>query len=125
MNDGRRATDLESDLAPGDAELVRRIAAEYQPSEASASARVAFRAGIDARVRRRQMRRVWVAGLATASALALFASLRTAPVVPTALPGDPDGGEALLALATSADEEEALPADYQAIEDLFLEGEGV
>jgi hypothetical protein len=51
--------------------------------------------------------------------------LRTVPVVPTALQSDADGGEALLALASATDEEEALPADYQAIEDLFLEGEGV
>ena len=125
MSDERRTTDLEHGLAPGDAELVRRIAAEYRPSPASASARVAFRAGIDARVQRRSARRIWWLGLATASALALFALVRTAPVVPTAVPSDPDGGEALLALASATDEEEALPADYQAIEDLFLEGEGV
>ena len=47
--------------------------------------------------------------------------------LPTDAPAsDATSDEALLALALPAEsEEEALPADYQAIEDLLLEGEGV
>jgi hypothetical protein len=45
-----------------------------------------------------------------------------APVTPVAAI---DADETLLALALPASEAQTLPADYQAIEDLLLEGEGV
>jgi hypothetical protein len=125
MSDERRSWDHDRDLGPGDAALVRRIAEAYRPPEASASERVAFRARLDARIRRGSTRRVWVAGFATVAAAAAFVWLRgPAPVGPIAVPPDTAAGDALLALAASS-EEEALPADYQAIDDLFLENEGV
>jgi hypothetical protein len=115
----------ERDLDPGDAALVRRIAEAYRPPEASASQRVAFRARLDARIRRGSARRVWVAGFATAAAAVAIVWLHgPAPVDPTAATPDVSAGDALLALAASS-EDEALPADYQAIEDLFIENEGV
>jgi len=107
-----------------DAELVRRIAQSYRPCDPAPSARAAFRAGIDARIRRRALQR-WTAGAATAAAALAFVLLRgsPAPIAPTAdIPDD----AALLAFALPDEsEDEALPADYQAIEDLFVEGEGV
>jgi hypothetical protein len=124
MSDERHSLDQERDLEPGDAALVRRIAEAYRPPDPTAAARVAFRARVDARIRRRTARRVWVTGIATATAAAAFMWLRgAAPVGPPASP-DAATGDTLLALAASS-EEEALPADYQAIEDLLLEGEGV
>ena len=116
MSDGR-----ESDR---DAELVRRIAEHYRPPEPAPSARAAFRAGVDARIRRRALQR-WAAGAVTAAAALALVLLRglPAPLAPTA---DTPDDAALLALALPDEsEDEALPADYQAIEDLFVEGEGV
>lgn len=116
-------------LDPGDAELVRRIAESYRPPEREPSARVAFRARVDARVRRQSLGRRWTtvataAVAASAIALAwLNGPLATDPTAP-----DDATDEALLAFALPAAaeaEEESLPADYQAIEDLLLEGEGV
>jgi hypothetical protein len=53
--------------------------------------------------------------------------LRTVPVVPTALQAIRRTAAKRAARARAAGDArgEALPADYQAIEDLFLEGEGV
>ena len=73
-----------------DAELVRRIARSYRPPEPAPSARAAFRAGIDARIRRRALQR-WTAGAATAAAALAFVLLRgsPAPIAPTAdIPDD-------------------------------------
>src|SRR5258706_6153250 len=117
MSDERHAWDDDRDLEPGDAALVQRIAEAYRPPEASASQRVAFRARLDARIRHGSARRVWVAGCAAAAAAAAFVWLRgPAPVAPSAALPDAAAGDALLALVASS-EEEALPADYQAIED--------
>ncbi|TMA34319.1 MAG: hypothetical protein E6J87_07305 [Deltaproteobacteria bacterium] len=113
------------DLDPGDAELVRRIAESYRAPEPPAPARVAFRARVDARIRRRSVRRLWTLGAATAGAAAMLVWLRGGLPVEAPAP-DAEADAALLALALPADtEEETLPADYQAIEDLLLEGEGV
>ena len=131
MSDERREADPLLD--PGDAELVRRIAETYRPPEPAASARVVFRARLDERIRRRAVGRRWLAGAAagaTAAAAALVL-LRGSPVgwEPVAEPvaeASSTPEEALLALALPADaEEENLPADYQAIDVLLLEGEGV
>ena len=107
-----------------DEELVRRIAESYRPPVPASSARAAFRAGIDARIRRRTTQR-WAAAAATASAALALVLLRgsPAPLAPsTDLPDD----AALLALALPDEsEDETLPADYQAIDDLLIEGEGV
>ncbi len=114
-----------------DAELVRRIAQSYRPPEPEPSARVAFRAGVDARIRRRAGRKLWLAGAATAAVAVSFALLRgslpaDAPTAPPATVAGIETGEALLALTLPTESDaEALPADYQAIEELFLEGEGV
>ncbi len=123
MSDERHDADRE--LSRGDAELVRRIGESYRPPEPAASARAAFRARVDARIRRRSVGRRWAAGAATAAAAVAIVWLRGA--LPTNAPAsDATTDEALLALVLpAASEEEALPADYQAIEDLFLEGEGV
>src|SRR5262245_52807866 len=113
------------DLAPGDAELVRQIAESYRAPELPAPARVAFRACLDARIRRRSARRLWIAGAVTAFAAAVLVWLRGELPAEAPTP-DATSDAALLALALPADaEEEVLPADYQAIEDLLLEGEGV
>ena len=86
----------------------------------------AFRARVDARIRRRAVGRRWAAGAATAAAAVAIVWLRGPLADATAPAPDAATDEALLALALpAASEEEALPADYQAIEDLFLEGEGV
>lgn len=123
MSDQRQHA--EHELDPGDAELVRRIAESYRPPEPAASARAAFRARLDARIRRRAVGRRWAAGAATAAVAVAIVWLRGP--LPTDAPASyATSDEALLALALPADsEEEALPADYQAIEDLLLEGEGV
>ena len=123
MSDERHHADHE--LSRGDAELVRSIAQSYRPPEPAASARAAVRARVDARIRRRAVGRRWVTGLATAAVAAAIVWLRGA--LPTDAPApDATNDEALLALALPADaEEEVLPADYQAIEDLLLEGEGI
>jgi hypothetical protein len=115
------------ELSRGDAELVRRIAESYRPPEPAASARAAFRARLDARIRRRAVGRRWVAGATTAAvAVAVAIVWLRGPFSSDAPAPDATSDEALLALALPADsEEEALPADYQAIEDLLLEGEGV
>ena len=108
-----------------DAELVRRIAESYRPPEPAASARAAFRARVDARIRRRAMQR-WAAGAATAAAALALVLLRGSPPVAPTPSADAADDAALLALALPEEsEDEALPADYQAIEDLLLEGEGV
>jgi hypothetical protein len=120
MSDRHRESDR-------DAALVRRIADSYRPAEPSPAARVAFRARIDARIRRRAVQR-WVAGAATVAAALALVLLHGSPPEPgtTSTEADAAADAALLALALPADsEEESLPADYQAIEDLFLEGEGV
>ena len=107
-----------------DEALVRRIAASYRPAESAPSARAAFRAGIDARIRRRATQR-WTAAAAMACVALALVLLRgsPAPLAPsTDLPDD----AALLALALPDEsEDEVLPADYQAIDDLLIEGEGV
>ncbi|MGH7338070.1 MAG: hypothetical protein ACREI7_10850, partial [Myxococcota bacterium] len=78
-----------------------------------------------ARIRRRAVGRRWVAGAATAAIAVAIVWLR-GPLPTDAPAPDAAGDEALLALAFPAESEaEALPADYQAIEDLLLEGEGV
>jgi hypothetical protein len=124
MSDPRRSPETELDAS--DAELVRRIAEHYLPRDPSAAARVAFRAGLDARIRRRARLRLWIAGVATAAAGALFVLLRGSPPAPLVPSADAASDAALLVLALPDDsEEESLPADYQAIDDLFLEGEGV
>jgi hypothetical protein len=121
MSDERHHADHE--LNRGDAELVRSIAESYRPPEPAVSARAAFRARLDARIRRRAVGRRWVAGAATAAVAVAIVWLR-GPFSSDA--PDATSDEALLALALpAASEEEALPADYQAIEDLLLEGEGV
>jgi len=108
-----------------DAELVSRIAQSYRPCDPAPSARAAFRAGIDARIRRRALQR-WAAGAATAAAALAFVLLLRGSPAPIAPIADPPDDAALLAFALPDEsEDEALPADYQAIEDLFLEGEGV
>jgi ferric-dicitrate binding protein FerR (iron transport regulator) len=113
------------ELGRGDAELVRRIAESYRPPEPAASARAAFRARLDARIRRRAVGRRWAAGAATAAAAVAIVWLRGSLPMDAPAP-DATSDEALLALALpAASEEEVLPADYQAIEDLLLEGEGV
>ncbi|HKA14579.1 MAG TPA: hypothetical protein VKH41_06150 [Myxococcota bacterium] len=123
MNADRPHFDRDLDL--GDAELVRRIAESYRAPEPSAAERVALRARIDARLQRRSVRRLWVAGAATAGVAAAIALLRAGEPAVAPAP-DAAADEALLALAAPAGaEEEALPDDYQAIEDLLLEGEGV
>jgi hypothetical protein len=111
-----------------DAALVRRIAESYRPAELSPAARVAFRARVDARIRRRRTVQRWAAGSATAAAALALVLLRGSAPEPSAPSANANAASdaALLALALPADsEEESLPADYQAIEDLFLEGEGV
>jgi hypothetical protein len=113
-----------------DAELVRRIAENYRPTQPSPAERVAFRAALDVRIRRRARGRLWIAGAATAAVAAVLVLVRgslpvgapKAPVTPVAAI---DADETLLALALPASEAQTLPADYQAIEDLLLEGEGV
>jgi hypothetical protein len=124
MSDQRHDIETEERLDRGDAELVRRIAAAYRPAESAPSARAAFRAGIDARIRRRTALQRWALGAATVAAAALLLLSRApAPVAPERTASDMSAEEALLALAAPADAEEAaLPADYEAISDLFLEG---
>ena len=120
--------DRETGLDPGDADLVRRIAESYRPAERGASARVSFRAGVDARVRRRSIGRrlTTIATAATAAAaIAIAWSIGPWATDPSA-PYD-ESDEALLAFAlpsAAESDEESLPADYQAIEDLFLESDG-
>ena len=107
-----------------DAELVRRIAQSYRPPEPAPSARAAFRAGIDARIRRRATQR-WAAAAATISVALALVLLRGSPAPLTPSTDLPDDA-ALLALALPDEsEDENLPADYQAIDDLLIEGEGV
>jgi hypothetical protein len=111
------------DLARDEA-LVRRIAESYRPPEPAPSARAAFRAGIDARIRRRATQR-WSAAAATICAALAFVLLRGSPA-PIAPSTDLRDDAALLALALPDEsEDETLPADYQAIDDLLIEGEGV
>ena len=120
MSDRHRESDR-------DAAFVRRIAESYRPAEPSPAARVAFRARVDARIRRRAVQR-WAAGAATVAAALALVLLRGSAPEPSAPSTDANAAAdaELLALALPADsEEESLPADYQAIEDLFLEGEGV
>jgi hypothetical protein len=128
MSDGYRPRG-EPELDRGDAELVRQIAAAYRPPDPAPSARAVFRAGVDARIRRRTAGRRWALGAATVAAAAAFVVLRgPAPVAPVAGESSSDAAaeEALLAIAAPEDaEEQTLPADYEAIEGLFLEGEGV
>jgi len=110
-----------------DAALVRRIAESYRPAEPSPAARVAFRARVDARIRRRRTVQRWAAGAATAAAALALVLLRGSAPEPSAPSANANAASdaALLALALPADsEEESLPADYQAIEDLLVEGEG-
>ena len=113
-----------------DAQLVRHIAESYRPRELSPAQRVAFRARLDARIRVRARLRLWIAGAATVAVAALAVLVRgTLPVSEPSEPGVQaaaiDAEEELLALALPASEPETLPADYQAIDDLLLEGEGV
>ena len=123
MTDPRERADPELDR--GDAELVRLISESYRPAEPRPPARAAFRARVDARIRRRAVGRRWAIGAATAAAAVTLVWLRGAPPIDAPVP-DAAFEEALLALVLPASsEEEALPADYQAIEDLLLEGEGV
>lgn len=125
MSDERRFAETDRELDRGDAELVRRIAESYRPPEPAASARAAFRARLDARIRRRAVGQRWVVGVATAAAAVALVWLRGSPPIETPV-ADTATDEALLVLALPAEsEEEAMPADYQAIEDLLLEGEGV
>jgi hypothetical protein len=114
-----------------DAEFVRKIAETYRPTAPTPAQRVAFRAGVDARIARRVSARRWLAGAAAAACALGLLWLRSSPTAgPTSTPAaaiaEIDATEALLALAEPAtSESEALPADYQAIGDLLLEGEGV
>jgi len=113
-----------------DAQLVRQIAESYRPRELSPAQRVAFRTRLDARIRGRARLRLWIAGAATTAVAVLVVLVRgTLPVSEPAEPGVQeaaiDAEEALLAFASPAPEPETLPADYQAIDDLLLEGEGV
>jgi hypothetical protein len=125
MSDERGFAVTDRELERGDAELVRRIAESYRPTEPAASARAAFRARLDARIRRRAVGRRWVAGLATAAAAVALVWLRGTPPIDTPA-ADTAGDEALLALALPAElEEDVMPADYQAIEDLLLAADGV
>jgi hypothetical protein len=141
MSDPRHPPETNRDLDPGDADLVRRIAESYRPAESTPSMRVAYRDRLDARIRRRAKRRLWLAGSAAAAvaAAAALVWLRVpigAPFAsgspdrdqeialePEASSSDANEEDALLAFALPADSEEvALPADYEAIEDLILEG---
>jgi hypothetical protein len=121
-----RHREEDRDLARGDAELVRQIAESYRPPEPPRSARAAFRDRLDARIRRRAARRLWMTGAATAGVAAALVLLAAWPATPPAPATESSTDAALLALALPAESEaEPLPADYQAIEDLLLEGEGV
>jgi hypothetical protein len=113
-----------------DADFVRHVAESYRPRELSAAERVAFRTRLDARIRRRAHLPLWIAGAATAAVVALAVLVRgSLPVETPATTGSSaaalDAEETLLALALPASDAETLPADYQAIDDLLLEGEGV
>jgi anti-sigma factor RsiW len=112
-----------------DVDFVRHVAESYRPREFSSAERVAFRTRLDARIRRRAQLPIWIAGAATAAAVAVLVLVRgSLPVNAPAEPGTSaalDAEETLLALALPASDAEKLPADYQAIDDLLLEGEGV
>src|SRR5262249_30882488 len=112
------------ELSPGDAALVRQIAESYRAPERTAAARAAFRAGVDARIRRRASDPWWMAGAAAVAVALAAVWLRGPAPLRRAPERDVRAGEALLALALPADsaEDEAMPADYEAIEDLLMEG---
>jgi hypothetical protein len=115
--------DPENELDRGDAALVRWIVETYRPPEPAPSARAAFRARLDARIRRRAAGRRWRVGAATVAVAAALVWLRGSLPVHREPAPDASADEALLALALPADsDEEAMPADYQAIEALFLDG---
>jgi hypothetical protein len=140
MSEPNLNREAEHVLDHGDAELVREIAQSYRPAPAAPSARAAFRAGVDARIRRRASRRIWTAGTALATAAVAMFALRgvlpsDSPLLAPTQGAEPDMTiasaatpddtveEALLTVGLPASsEEQALPADYQAIDDLFLEG---
>jgi hypothetical protein len=124
MSDERRFAVTDRELERGDAELVRRIAESYRPAEPAVAARVAFRARLDARIRRRAVGRRWVAGVATAAAAVALVWLRGSPPIDPPTTDASDQALLVLALPPESDEE-VMPADYQAIEDLLLAGEGV
>ena len=104
---------------------MRRIAESYRPPElrrplARRSARASTRGSGGAR--RPAVDRGRRDRCSRASVLVLAAGSPPAPRRRPTLPTE----AALLALgAAEESEDEALPADYQAIEDLLLEGEGV
>jgi hypothetical protein len=126
MSEERRSGEHELER---DAAFVRRIAEVYRPAEPAPAARVAFRAALDARIARRASARRWLAGAAAVACALGTVWLRGAPpIVPTApesATAEAGAAEALLALAVPGSEPQVLPADYQAIDDLLLEGEGV
>jgi len=126
MSDPR---DPKRDARENDA-FVRTLAAHYRPPEPTPAERAAFRAGLDERLARRRGAAwlPWAAGLATASAaLALVfvpgTTSDSADAPPaTRLASGPAAADALLWLATpESEEDDALPADYEAIAGLFLE----
>lgn len=133
VNDGRRDPRTELPLAAEDAAFVRRLADAYAPPAAAPQERVAFRAALDRRLER-ERRVPWlpalggVAAAALALALVLGAPGSRAPAPSPAPPttqtrATPE--EALLALAALGEDagdegSESLPADYEAIADLFL-----
>ncbi len=125
-------------LTAAEEEFVRRLADAYAVSPLSPSRRVAFNAALERRLeqRRRRGRRVPLAGLAAVAALALLVTVRTWTgdqiVQPLPQSASTPGTAAVASLHTpeqallamlaepSAETDEALPDDYQAIESVFL-----
>ena len=125
-------------LTAAEEEFVRRLAEAYAVPPLSPSRRVAFNAALERRLeqRRRRGRRAPLAGLAAVAALALLVTVRTwtGDQIVQPLPqsastprsaavaslNTPE--QALLAMLAepSAEMDEALPDDYQAIESVFL-----
>jgi hypothetical protein len=110
-----------------DARFIERLAQALPRPELSPARRAAFHARLDERRRRGAVaawRPGWLALGAASAALALWLALPGAPVPEPVREAQAADAEAILALATEEprDRSEALPADYQAIEDLWMGG---
>ncbi len=130
-------SDDETRLSAEEEAFVRRLAGAWAPPERRPEQRLAFQAKLDARLRGRRGRLAsgWML-VATAAAAAVALWMRTEAVEPLVsgtlgeAAEDLSGSavtpeEAILAFVVEPEEaepEEALPADYEAIASVFLDG---
>jgi hypothetical protein len=139
MTDPQRTTDPDAQvLTRADARFIARVGDAYRARPPSAEQRVAFQAGLDARIARRRwvfrLRALAGAVAAAAAAWLVVAGLGSGDrsgELRIARAGDPravsgsagaTAEEAILSLsAEDESEDESLPDDYAAIADLFLD----